>query len=70
MKHVFLEKDSMIIKVNDYFDKIVFIERGCIEVYTEFEGNEFVIERLGPGAVINQKGFFVDDKDSVNMRCC
>jgi hypothetical protein len=27
-----------------------------------------VIERLGPGAVINQKAFFVDDKMEVNMR--
>jgi CRP-like cAMP-binding protein len=38
------------------------VERGEIEVYTDFEGNEFLIDRLGPGAVINQKGFFVDDK--------
>ena len=44
------------------------MERGQIEVYTEFEGNEFVIERLGPGAVINQKAFFVGDKMQVSMR--
>ena len=43
----------MLLKVGDEIDKIIFVERGQIEVYTEFEGNEFVIDRLGPGAVIN-----------------
>ena len=43
----------MILKVGDEIDKIIFVERGQIEVYTECEGNEFIIDRLGPGAVIN-----------------
>lgn len=59
----------MYLKVGDSTDKIIFVERGQIEVLTEFEGNEFVIERLGPGTVINQKAFWVDDIMSVNMRC-
>jgi CRP-like cAMP-binding protein len=52
MKPFFIEKGSPIGNEFDY-DKIIFVEKGQVEVYTEFEGNEFLIERLGPGAVIN-----------------
>jgi CRP-like cAMP-binding protein len=68
MKPVFKEKGASIVQQNEFLEKIIFVERGQIEIYAEFEGNEFVIERLGPGAVINQKAFFVNDKIQVNMR--
>jgi hypothetical protein len=36
----------MILRTNDVCDELLFVENGIVEVYTEFEGNEFVIERL------------------------
>lgn len=69
LKHHFLEEGSMCLKVGDQVDKIVFVERGQVDVYTEFEGNEFVIDKLGPGAVINPAAFWVGDAMTVNMRC-
>jgi len=45
------------------------VENGHCEVYTEFEGNEFILERLYQGSVINYKTFFMDDLMTVNIRC-
>jgi hypothetical protein len=36
----------MILRANDVCDELLFVENGLCEVYTVFEGNEFVIERL------------------------
>lgn len=45
------------------------MENGIVEVFTEFEGNEFVIERLTQGAIINSRCFFMEDLMAVNIRC-
>lgn len=39
-----------------------------IEVYTEFENKEFVIERLFKGSIINYRTFFMEERGSVNLR--
>ena len=39
-----------------------------IEVYTEFEGKEFVIERLFKGSIINYRTFFMQESGSVSLR--
>ena len=44
------------------------IKRGCVEVYTYFDGNEFIIERLYTGAVINYRNLFIDDKVYLQYR--
>ena len=46
----------------------MFIEHGMAEVYTEFEGNEFIIERLYEGSVINYRTFLMEDIMCVNIR--
>lgn len=46
------------------------VENGTVEIYTYFEGSEFVIERLGRGAVINHRMQFTDDYMLFNVRCC
>jgi len=38
-------------------------------VYTEFEGNEFVIDLLHPGSIINLRAFLMEDLMFVNIRC-
>lgn len=69
MRTLFFEKDSFILKQGDFTDRILFIESGTAEVLTEFESNEFVIERLGQGAVINRKAFWVNDLMQVYIKC-
>ena len=39
-----------------------------IEVYTEFEKKEFVIERLFKGSIVNYRTFFMEERGSVNLR--
>jgi len=46
----------------------MFVETGVIEVYTEFDGHEFIIDRLPQGSFINYESFFLDDLMSVYMR--
>ena len=41
---------------------------GSLEVYTYFEGNEFVIERLNQGSIVNSRLIFIDDVMRVNIR--
>ena len=48
---------------------MIFIEEGCLEVYTSFEANEFVIEKLYRGSAINHRAFFMKDSMYVNIRC-
>lgn len=49
-------------------DELYFLESGIIEVYTEFEGSEFVIERLFKGSIVNYRTFFMEEKGVVNLR--
>lgn len=39
-----------------------------IEVYTEFEGKEFVIERLFKGSIVNYRTFFMQESGTVSLR--
>lgn len=40
-------------------DQIIFVESGCLEVLTYMEGNEFVMDNLGQGSIINHRNFLV-----------
>tara|TARA_B110000285_G_C15096818_1_gene602507 strand:- start:157 stop:348 length:192 start_codon:yes stop_codon:yes gene_type:complete len=39
-----------------------------LEVYTEFEGNEFIIERLNTGSIVNHNLILIDDIMRVSIR--
>lgn len=39
-----------------------------MEVSTEFEGNHFVLDKLGPGTAINYRSFFIKDQMYVDMK--
>ena len=47
----------------------MFVEQGTVQVFTEFEGNEFILENLEQGSVINPRAFFVEDLMYVSIRC-
>ena len=57
-----------VLKLEQEIDKIIFVVSGCLEVYTEFEGNEFVIEKLKPGSILNYTNIFMDEKMQVSVR--
>lgn len=46
------------------------VEDGAVELYTTFEGNEFIIERIYRGSALNFRAFFMDDLMYVYARCC
>jgi CRP-like cAMP-binding protein len=48
-----LDANQTLISVNDDIDSVFIVQRGMLEAYTTFEGNEFVLERLPKGACIN-----------------
>jgi CRP-like cAMP-binding protein len=39
-------------------------------LFTKFEGNEFILERLYRGSCLNFRAFFMDDLMYVYVRCC
>ena len=52
----------------DDASELYFLQSGIIEVYTEFEGKEFVIERLFRGSIINYRTFFMEEFGVTFMR--
>ena len=64
----FYNQGDILIEEEDDIDKIIFVVSGCLEVYTEFEGNEFVIEKLKPGSILNYTNIFMDEKMQVSVR--
>ena len=63
------EKDEMVLAEDNNADSLLFIEEGCLEVYTHFEANEFIIERLYRGSALNHRAYFMKDNMYVNIRC-
>ena len=64
-----LQADEILVSAYQNADSIVIILKGIVGVSTVFEGNEFVIERLTTGAIINSRNFFMEDLVYVSMRC-
>lgn len=50
-------------------ESMMLVEYGVIEVYTEMEFNEFVIEYLHSGSIINDRTYLTEDWIYTNMRC-
>ena len=56
-----------VLEIEDEIDSIYFVEEGIVNVVTEFENNEFLLDKLGPGSAINYRAFFLKDQMYVNM---
>ena len=63
------EAGQIICKELSVADRLLFVELGVVEVYTESEGNEFVLDRLYSGSIINPRSFLLEDLLHVNIRC-
>jgi len=69
LKPVFYEKGEIILRAFAEITSLMLINKGVVDVYTTLEGNEFVLDRLYPGSVINHRAFIMEDLMSVNLRC-
>lgn len=49
--------------------ELIIVCSGLVEIFTCVEGTEFVIERLGPGSVINHRAVFFNEPMRFNIRC-
>ena len=68
LKEKLFEEDSIILQANkDTVDAIYFVEKGKLQVSTEFESNKFVLDILGPGSVINHRAIFLNETTQVNF---
>lgn len=62
------EKDQIILAERQLSDSLLLIEEGEVEIFTNLENNEFVIERLDKGSIINHKTCFIQEYMYVNIR--
>jgi len=69
LKPKYYEKGTILLKPDDTYSSLYFVEDGCLEIYTTFEGNEFIIERLYRGSSLNARTFFMEDLMYVYVRC-
>ena len=60
---------DIVLRIGDRCTELIFVEFGICEIYVDFEGNEFVLERLTQGHIINSRSFFFEDTMQVNIRC-
>ena len=52
----------------DSTKSLYFIQEGIVEVYADFDGHHFVIERLHRGSIINYRNWFNEDDAMVYIR--
>jgi CRP-like cAMP-binding protein len=65
----FYPSDELILKEGvDESDRIIVLVSGKLEIYSDFEGNEFIIEVLKPGSILNHRMIFTEDTMQVNVR--
>jgi len=60
---------EILLKVSDDTTEVYIVTHGALEIYSEFEGNDFVIETLKAGSILNYRVLFTDEQMYVNVRC-
>ena len=63
-----MEIGEILLRELDDTDALFIVEHGCMEIFTEFDGNEFIIDRLPAGSVLNHHVVFTEDSMVVNIR--
>jgi CRP-like cAMP-binding protein len=63
------EKGEVLMREEDNADSMIFVQNGILEMYTTFEGNEFILETLYRGSCLNYRSFFMQDLMYVYVRC-
>ena len=63
-----MDKGEILLKPGDDTNYFYIVESGCIEFVTEFEGNEFILEFLSQGSLINYHVVFSSDQVLLTIR--
>ena len=53
------ESGTVILAEEQLANSLFFVEQGTLEIYTQFEGNEFIIEKLHAGSAVNHRAYFM-----------
>ena len=61
LKKMSFEKDGFLYKIDDVATRMYIIQSGTVEIEHKADGERFVIERLGRGCIVNQRGFLFAD---------
>ena len=72
MERVTYEKDHLLCRKDEIADKMFVIQDGIVEVacsYAPKIEQQFIIERLGRGAIINHRSFMLKDDADTDFRC-
>ena len=72
MERVTYEKDHLLCKKDDIATKMFIIQDGIVEVACKYAPKieeQFVIERLGRGSIINHRSFMLEDDADTDFRC-
>ena len=68
MSYITYDKDFIIFSPGEDLYKLYLLMNGVLEFVTYFDGNEFVLERVYGGSIINYRNFFMDDEAQVYCR--
>ena len=68
LRKSFYDKHHLLQKTGDDASTLLFVLDGVVELYTEFEGMFFLLEKLFRGSAINYRTFFMEYAGKVNMR--
>jgi CRP-like cAMP-binding protein len=68
IKYVKLDEGEMLYREGDATTCLIIVETGCLELFTYFEGNEFIFENLSQGAILNRRVLFIEDRMKVYVR--
>ena len=64
----FIEIGNLLLKEGDKVESIFIVQSGTLEIYASFEGNEFIIEKLHRGSVLNYRVIFNGDEMHAGVR--
>jgi len=68
MKRRILDKGTLLYKAQEEVNHFRIVQDGIIDVFTFFEGKEFIIERLMRGSLMNHRSFFLEEHAVVFAR--
>jgi CRP-like cAMP-binding protein len=70
MKQRSLEKNSLLYKIDTYSEEMFVLQSGLVEITHKMDnGDEFVIERLSRGSIINHNSFLMNDGIDTDAKC-
>ena len=70
MKQRQLEKGSLLYRIDTFSDEMYVLQSGLVEITHQMDnGDEFVIERLMRGSVVNHNSFLMNDGIDTDAKC-